>query len=323
MLCLALLACGRLGYDAAEGDAGGIDAPNYPDADVQLICRAGSAYSRPVVVHNDGIDALADFQVNVVVDTGALVGAGKMQASCADVRFVDASGAALPYWLESGCGTASTSFWVRVPTLAPGATALAMTYGDAAAISGSDGAGVFLYFDDFDDGDVSELSPFTVREDPFDGPYSQAASSADAVSPAYSLELRAQASCFKQPYDGLGVGMSVSPGLPQGDYVVDLQARAAVLDFVYTSTGSADVVLGNGTDQLLWDRLASCDGMNCTVTSAWKRYAVNLAQTALPVLELELDAGDCVTGALWLDDLRVRRAGGTRVEVFGVESACP
>jgi hypothetical protein len=44
-----------------------------------------------------------------------------MLASCADLRFFDPSGSAVPYWIETGCNTSKTLVWVR-PQLIPAGT---------------------------------------------------------------------------------------------------------------------------------------------------------------------------------------------------------
>src|SRR5687768_14458077 len=123
-LALASAGCGRFGYDApgADGeDAAATDAPPEPPG-----CSAGLGFTRPIVVTNGGA-ALADSQLEVVVDTGALVAAGQLRSDCADVRFVDpATDQALPHWLEAGCGGSETHFWLRVAPLAAGTTTLAM-----------------------------------------------------------------------------------------------------------------------------------------------------------------------------------------------------
>ena len=57
----------------------------------------------------------------------------------------------IPYYLESGCNTASTKIWVKVPFIpANGTTVIYMYYGNASATSESDPYSVFDFYDDFD-----------------------------------------------------------------------------------------------------------------------------------------------------------------------------
>lgn len=83
-----------------------------------------------------------------------------MQADFDDLRFTDASGTtSIPYWIESVSTAASSSVWVRVPTLpAGGAATVYMYYGNGTANSASSGTSTFIFFDDFEDGSLSEYS---------------------------------------------------------------------------------------------------------------------------------------------------------------------
>ena len=73
---------------------------------------ASFQYRMPVTLANGG-STLSDYQVLVTVNTASLVSAGKMRSDCADMRFAGSSDAALSFWLESGCNSASTKVWVK------------------------------------------------------------------------------------------------------------------------------------------------------------------------------------------------------------------
>lgn len=92
--------------------------------------------------------------MQVTFDTAALIAAGKLRPDCGDLRFADAFGS-LDYWLESGCNTATTRVWMKVPHLPVGTSAITVTYGNALRTSASSGADTFLFFDDFQDGVIS------------------------------------------------------------------------------------------------------------------------------------------------------------------------
>jgi hypothetical protein len=88
---------------------------------------------------------------NVVVDTKALIAAGKMRADCADVRFMlpEPSGAAVTHWIEpagtpTGCGSSAAHFWVKT-----GTAAVHLYYGNVAAADTSTRA-LFAFFEDFE-----------------------------------------------------------------------------------------------------------------------------------------------------------------------------
>lgn len=113
-----------------------------------------TGYSRPVTVQNTSGAPLYDYATAVTFDSAALIGAGKMQVGCRDMRFYDANQAALSYWVASGCGTAQTRVWVKMPFLPPGATTITMNYGHPGRGAVSNASGVFVFYDDFQDGVV-------------------------------------------------------------------------------------------------------------------------------------------------------------------------
>jgi len=96
-------------------------------------------YRKPVTYDNSGGGAKSNYDVLVVVDTAALVSAGKLQSDCDDLRFTDTdTTTAVNYWIESGCNTASTQIWVRIPDIAASTSeTYYMYYGDGAASAGT------------------------------------------------------------------------------------------------------------------------------------------------------------------------------------------
>jgi hypothetical protein len=110
---------------------------------------SGWAYRKRIPVTNTVASNLTGYQVKLTLNTSALVGAGKMQADCRDLRFTEPGGSAIPYWIEGGCNTASTVVWIKTDLAASATKNIYMYYGNAGAISGSDGSAVFNLFDDF------------------------------------------------------------------------------------------------------------------------------------------------------------------------------
>jgi hypothetical protein len=74
-----------------------------------------------------------------------------MRSDCGDIRFTDSDKITqLSYWIESGCNTASTQIWVKVPTIPASSTkTIYVYYGNLSATSQSNGANTFIFFDDF------------------------------------------------------------------------------------------------------------------------------------------------------------------------------
>lgn len=70
----------------------------------------------------------------------------------ADIRFTDAGGVELSYWIEEWNGAGKTArIWVKVPEIFPdGNIKITMHYGNPSATSSSNGDTTFDFFDDFD-----------------------------------------------------------------------------------------------------------------------------------------------------------------------------
>jgi Domain of unknown function (DUF2341). len=55
----------------------------------------------------------------LTVDTALLIAQGKMKPDCSDIRFTylypNNTEVEIPYWIESGCNTANTIIWIKVP----------------------------------------------------------------------------------------------------------------------------------------------------------------------------------------------------------------
>ena len=118
---------------------------------------AAGGYQMPIVISNGG-DALSNFQISITLDTATPIGEAKMQTDCSDLRVKDTDGSSdLPYYIESGCNSASTIIWTKVPTIAatPTDTTIYVTYSDSSLADAQDGDSVFEFFDDFSSGPLN------------------------------------------------------------------------------------------------------------------------------------------------------------------------
>jgi PGF-CTERM protein len=111
---------------------------------------AGWQYQREIVIQENSGETLRDYQVLV-----ALAGSDfpeEAQPDGADIRFTDADGVNLDYWIEEfDAGSEHAMIWVKVPLIpANGEAMVTMWYGNPGAESGSSGEAVFELFDDFD-----------------------------------------------------------------------------------------------------------------------------------------------------------------------------
>jgi hypothetical protein len=116
----------------------------------------GWQYQREIAIQENSGETLRDYQVLV-----ALAGSyfpGEAQADGDDIRFTDADGANLRYWIEEfDAGSKRARIWVAVPLIpANGEAKVTMWYGNPGAASESDGEAVFEFFDDFEGTHIDE-----------------------------------------------------------------------------------------------------------------------------------------------------------------------
>lgn len=120
---------------------------------------------REILIDNGLRTELTDFQISVKVTYDA-----DMSPDYADLRFTDESGAELlPYWIEWELGPVEAYLWVRVPAIAADdITTIRMYYGNPNATPGTNGFDTFLFFDDFETGQLDaskwkSTAPVTVE----------------------------------------------------------------------------------------------------------------------------------------------------------------
>ena len=104
----------------------------------------------PVSINNSG-SVLTDYQVRVDVTYDA-----DMQSDFDDIRLTASDGTTLlSYWRESYTANTSALFWVKVPSIPAGDSAIFMYYGNPSVSTTSNGTNTFVFFDDFS-GDLSK-----------------------------------------------------------------------------------------------------------------------------------------------------------------------
>jgi len=105
-------------------------------------------FFKPISISNPG-DSLTDSQVAIVLEDPNFP--VRATADGSDIRFADADGNRLDYWIEYWNFSDQTArIWVRVPLLTSGAEiVIRMYYGNPTAAPESDGEAVFILFDDF------------------------------------------------------------------------------------------------------------------------------------------------------------------------------
>ncbi|NMA11376.1 hypothetical protein L21_0807 [Methanoculleus chikugoensis] len=78
-----------------------------------------------------------------------------MRPDFADIRFTDTNGTPLPYWIENTAAGSHARVWLALPA---NATAVTMLYGNPEARDAGDPDAVFLFFEDYERGDLSRWS---------------------------------------------------------------------------------------------------------------------------------------------------------------------
>lgn len=124
-------------------------------------------YRKPITVTNSG-EERENYQIQIIVSYDEL-----MNADFSDVRFTSADGDNLSFWLESVAIDNSGKFWVNVDSLAANdITTIYIYYGNEDAVSASNGEDTFLFFDDFNDNEIStdkwletDISSNEIREE--------------------------------------------------------------------------------------------------------------------------------------------------------------
>ncbi|GAB4146262.1 MAG: hypothetical protein OHK0017_06560 [Patescibacteria group bacterium] len=106
---------------------------------------------RVLTVTNSSGSSATNYPINFTLDTSNLISSGKMRVDCGDIRFYESDGLTeIPYFLESGCNTATTSIWFKPTSLALGSNSFYLDYNNSSRSSNSSPTSVFTFFDDFD-----------------------------------------------------------------------------------------------------------------------------------------------------------------------------
>jgi len=109
----------------------------------QVTTFAAPLYERSIRFSNTGAGAAVqtNYQIRYIFNTATLISTSKMRSDCADIRVKDTNRATdLSFWLESGCNSATTILWIKVPTIntGPSSKVIYLQYGDPALVSTAD-----------------------------------------------------------------------------------------------------------------------------------------------------------------------------------------
>lgn len=128
--------------------------PTPPSGKIKAVVFSNSgggdwSYYKEITVKENSGKTLTDYQVFVELNPSNFPATAKSDGS--DLRFEDASGKELSYWIDEwDAGAKKAKVWVKVPSIpANGETKIKMYYGNPSAGAVSDGDKVFEFFDDF------------------------------------------------------------------------------------------------------------------------------------------------------------------------------
>ena len=116
---------------------------------------AGWQYQREIAIQENSGETLRDYQVLVELDGDEFPEEAQVDGD--DIRFKDAYGRELSYWIEEfNAGAERARIWVKVPLIpANDEAGITMWYGNLGVDSESNGEAVFEFFDDFEDGNYN------------------------------------------------------------------------------------------------------------------------------------------------------------------------
>jgi len=109
-----------------------------------------------LLIQNNNNSYLPDYAVNFTINTSELINAGKLHETCWDIRISDENGTIFPHYLEYGCNSSIAKIWTKVNLSNGGNSTYYINYGSSDPVDASNGTNVFHFFDNFEDGDVSD-----------------------------------------------------------------------------------------------------------------------------------------------------------------------
>lgn len=88
---------------------------------------------------------------------------GHCKTDFGDVRFTSSDGLTeLDYWMGKKTDSSNAVFWVEIPNIpaSPSTATIYIYYGNNTATTTSNGTNTFIFFDDFEDGDISDWTTY-------------------------------------------------------------------------------------------------------------------------------------------------------------------
>ncbi len=261
-----------------------------------------------VYIYNSTSTIITDYQVKVDFNSSTF-DFTNASSTGADIYFTDESEVVLNHWIKNFSSTGTSTIWVKVPSLAANSTTtIRMHYGDnTVTTTYSNASSTFLFYNNFDSGSIADWTGGEANIDIDGETATQSTSTNKYVSPFYSAQLSAHASCYDPPFNGAVSTLQKIIALDSGAYAVDFSIWREITVFPYSSTAVVRNAIKINNVDFGWDS-SSCSGTGCTYNSGWLDQSVNFT-TGTPITSLTLigSADDCTTGNAFYDDVRIRK----------------
>jgi len=162
----------------------------------------------------------------------------------------------------------------------------------AAALLGTSGRlfGQVVFTEDFNDNDISD---WTVGSENLDNP-------GDVLFPPSAaggaVTLRAQASCFTEPFSGLGETLTKTIALPNGDYILSYDVSQSTTFYAFCSTAASGesgiVVNGVPISPVSCSVVGDCGTCTVPSTTVTGCFTVSGGSVELKLRTFASDCGD-------------------------------
>ncbi|MCZ7356880.1 MAG: DUF2341 domain-containing protein [Candidatus Methanoperedens sp.] len=140
-----------------------VSAPGMAAPDLSNSGGGSWQYYRDVNISEKSGSTLTDYQIHLQLSSNNFTNGAQIYGE--DIRFMDAKGNELSYWIEYWDAIAgSARMWVKVNIPQRGSTGIRMYYGNPNASSSSNGSRTFIFFDDFQNNDLAaNWEIYTIR----------------------------------------------------------------------------------------------------------------------------------------------------------------
>ncbi|MEM3524492.1 MAG: DUF2341 domain-containing protein, partial [Thermoplasmata archaeon] len=289
----------------------------------------GWEYYVPIRIDNrNNPETLWNYTLNFTLDTASLIAQGKMRADCGDLRFANATGVEIPHWIESGINTATTLIWLKVPQIAGSSiTTIYMFYGNPNAQNIANASQTFLFYDDFESGNLNKWSNvadgiWNISATSHQGNYSMVANGYSGSITKYIVakNLNIQNVVFESWWrlsniSGTDVSQCVraSNGMPIYDYEVNWElsdwALAKTINGTWTRLNSTTSSSPNANTWFKVTAIINASGMKFLIndtqllpSSGWQDMGNEILNGSIAFKTFRVPSGHY----WWIDDVRVR-----------------